>query len=162
MKQHRYSLKMSWVGNTGEGTHNYSAYRRDFLVEMPGKPAIEGSSDAAFRGDAARYSPEDMLVASLSSCHMLWYLHLCSVHGVVVTGYVDEARGVMEERKDGSGAFVRVDLAPEVTIRSGDSAKALALHEEAHRLCFIANSVNFPIGLAPRVVDGGREAGVQA
>lgn len=118
-----------------------------------GKPPIASSSDPAFRGDPARYNPEDLLVASLASCHMLWYLHLCSAHGVIVWEYQDTAVGYMEERDDGAGSFVRVVLRPSVTLAAGgDRAKAQTLHAEAHRFCFIARSVNFPVELEPEIV----------
>src|ERR1700720_4094993 len=145
-REHRYSVNVAWTGNTGKGTSDYRSYTRDHEIRVPGKPPIHGSSDPKFRGDPVRYNPEELLVASLSSCHMLWYLHLCAINGIVVTDYKDEANGVMAENADGSGAFVEVTLNPHVTIDAhSDPAKALLLHEEAHRYCFIANSVNFPV-----------------
>ena len=151
MKHHDYHTRITWIGNNGEGTRSYGAYRRDHLVEAEGKAPILASSDPHFRGDPTRYNPEELLVASLSSCHMLWYLHLCAVHGIVVTEYVDSACGSMEESPDGSGRFVRVLLKPVAKISSGDRHQALALHHEAHRLCFIANSVNFPVNCEPEI-----------
>jgi organic hydroperoxide reductase OsmC/OhrA len=146
MKQHTYNLQLEWTGNDGEGTSNYKSYRRDHSILSEGKPEIPASSDPSFRGDRSRYNPEELLVASLSSCHMLWYLHLCAVNKVTVLEYRDAAVGTMEERPNGSGAFVRVLLRPAVTIRHGDDlAKAMSLHHEAHHMCFIANSVNFPV-----------------
>lgn len=146
VKQHEYAIEMEWTGNNGEGTSGYKAYRRDHVYRGAGKPEIPGSSDPHFRGDATRYNPEELLVASLSSCHMLWYLHLCATNGVIVVAYRDQAIGVMNENPDGSGEFVRVDLKPVVTIAPGsDRAKAIELHHEAHSLCFIARSVNFPV-----------------
>jgi organic hydroperoxide reductase OsmC/OhrA len=146
MKQHTYQIDVNWTGNDGEGTKTYKNYRRDYTIKSPGKPPISGSSDPAFRGDASRYNPEDLLVASLSSCHMLWYLHLCSVNHITVLDYQDRAAGVMQEHNDGSGEFVSVQLKPRIRIVAGnDREKALALHAEAHHLCFIARSVNFPV-----------------
>ena len=146
MKTHDYEVSIAWTGNTGDGTSTYKGYMRDHVIQGEGKPTIKASSDPAFRGDPARYSPEDLLVASLSSCHMLWYLHLCSVSGINVLEYADRASGSMEVGADGSGRFVRVVLRPQVRIApGGDPARARALHEDAHRLCFIANSVNFPV-----------------
>ncbi|MFZ1018098.1 MAG: OsmC family protein [Candidatus Cybelea sp.] len=145
MKNHCYATSLQWTAD-GEGTTNYRSYRRDFTIASPGKAAIAGSSDPAFRGDPSRHNPEELLVASLSACHMLWYLHLCSTQGIVVLRYEDEAIGTMCENPDGSGEFQRVELRPVITIvPEGDRARALALHEEAHRLCFIARSVNFPV-----------------
>ena len=145
---------MTWTGNDGEGTRTYRGYRRDHLIEAADKPPIPGSSDPAFRGDPGRYNPEELLVASLSSCHMLSYLHLCAVNDVTVLEYHDNASGVMEERPGGPGAFVQVLLRPAVTIAGGsDWAKALALHHEAHGNCFIANSVNFPVDVVPEIAN---------
>jgi len=148
-----YPVAVSWTGNNGTGTQSYGGYRRDHLIKAAGKPAIAGSSDPAFWGDPARYSPAELLVASLSACHMLWYLHLCADNGVVVVNYRDEASGIEQDDDDGGGAVVRVVLKPRATITAGgDRAKALALHGEAHRLCFIARSVNFPVEVEPEVV----------
>jgi len=144
--EHRYAATVEWTGNTGTGTSAYRAYERRHDILVDGKPVIAGSSDPAFRGDASRHNPEDLLVASLSACHMLWYLHLCASAGIVVIGYVDRAEGVMAESADGGGRFTRVVLLPEVTLAAGsDAARAEALHGEAHARCFIANSVNFPV-----------------
>jgi organic hydroperoxide reductase OsmC/OhrA len=152
-KQHTYSVSVTWTGNTGSGTSRYNSYSRDYTVTSPGKPDIAGSSDPAFRGDPKRYNPEDLLVVALSSCHMLSYLHLAAVGGVVVTNYVDDAGGVMTQDAKGSGAFTRVTLRPKVTITaSSDPAKARDLHHAAHEVCFIANSVNFPVDCEPEIV----------
>jgi organic hydroperoxide reductase OsmC/OhrA len=151
-KTHRYGITVEWTGNTGTGTSAYRAYERRHEIAAPGKPSIPGSADPAFRGDPARWNPEELLVASLSACHKLWYLHLCAVAGIVVTSYVDRAEGEMEETADGSGRFRRVVLKPAVTLAPGmDAALARALHAEAHAKCFIANSVNFPVAHEPDV-----------
>lgn len=145
-KNHSYQINLRWTGNTGAGTSGYRAYERAHEISAPGKPAIPGSSDPAFRGDAARYNPEELLVASIAACHMLWYLHLCADHGIVVTGYTDQPRGQMVETAAGGGRFTEVVLQPRVTVKAGaDSALAEQLHERAHALCFIANSMNFPV-----------------
>jgi organic hydroperoxide reductase OsmC/OhrA len=152
-KQHSYTVQVRWTGNRGEGTKTYMAYSRDHEITAAGKPALPCSSDPAFRGDARRWNPEELLVASLSTCHMLWYLHLCADAGIVVESYVDEPTGVMEiVGGGGGGRFVRVDLRPRVRI--ADSARndaAIALHHRAHELCFISNSVNFPVECEARV-----------
>lgn len=146
MKQHTYKVQVDWTGNNGSGTKTYTSYRRDHVVVVDGKPPIPGSSDPSFRGDPSRYNPEELLVASLSSCHMLWYLHLCAANDVTVIEYRDAATGAMVEHEDASGEFVRVVLKPKVKIAAGDDhARALELHHEAHKLCFIARSVNFPV-----------------
>lgn len=156
MTKHEYTTRIRWTGNLGEGTSEYRAYSRTHEIIAPKKSApIAGSSDPHFRGEAARYNPEDLLVASLSACHMLSYLHLCAINGVVVTAYEDEATGVMRENKDGSGEFTEVMLRPRVTVTAAsDRTKALQLHEEAGKLCFIARSVNFPVRHEPIISNG--------
>lgn len=156
MKRHTYDVRVAWTGNTGEGTRTYQSYLRDHVVTVDGKPPLPGSSDRAFRGDPSRYSPEDLLVASLSACHMLWYLHLCAVNRIVVVEYADSAQGYMDQAEDGTAGFVRVVLKPTVTIApGGDSERARALHHEAHRYCFIARSVKFPVENEPAITFAG-------
>lgn len=151
-KIHRYQAKIAWTGNRGAGTQKYGAYGRDHEIYCPGKPVIAGSSDPAFRGDPDRYNPEELLVASISSCHMLWYLHLCADAGVIVTAYEDSAESRIEESTDGSGRFTEVVLCPKITIAAGgDAVLAERLHAKAHEKCFIANSVNFPISYTVQV-----------
>jgi organic hydroperoxide reductase OsmC/OhrA len=147
---------MRWSGNRGTGTSDYRAYDRNHEIEAPGKSAaIAGSSDPHFRGDPARYNPEELLVASLSACHMLSYLHLCAVNNIVVTEYEDEASGTMEETPEGGGAMTRVLLRPKVRISpASESAKAAELHHRAHELCFIASSVRFPVDCEPEILSG--------
>lgn len=151
--QHRYRVAVTWTGNTGTGTSGYRNYSRDYDMAVGGKPAIAGSSDPNFRGDPARWNPEELLVASLSACHELWYLGLCAAAGVVVTAYVDEAEGFMTEERSGAGQFTRVVLRPRVTVAAGtDVAKALALHGPAAEKCFIARSVNFEVAHEPEII----------
>ncbi len=152
MRTHRYAVTVVWTGNAGEGTRSYRGYRRTHEVRAPGKPALPGSSDPAFRGDPDRWNPEELLVASLSACHQLWYLHLCADAGVVVTGYEDRAEGVMVEDGDGAGRFARVTLHPRVALAAGaDAEAALHLHDAAAAKCFIARSVSFPVTHEPEV-----------
>jgi organic hydroperoxide reductase OsmC/OhrA len=139
------------MAGNDEGTKSYRSYSRDHSIGGDGKPEILASSDPAFRGDASRYNPEELLVASLASCHMLWYLHLCSVNGISVLEYRDEAFGTMQESDDGSAQFTHVNLRPAVTIARGDLTRSLELHHEAHRLCFIARSVNFPVEVTAEI-----------
>ncbi len=151
-REHRYRTDLRWTGDAGSGTSSYAAYRRDHVVTAAGKPPIPGSADPHFRGDPQRWNPEELLVASLSACHQLWYLHLCADAGVIVTGYEDQAEGFMLESSDGGGRFTRAVLRPSVQIRSGcDPELAMALHARAHALCFIARSVAFPVTCEPRV-----------
>ena len=152
--QHHYRVDVEWTGNRGTGTDGYRNYSRDHVIRVAGKPELAGSSDPTFRGDASRHNPEDMLVTALSTCHMLSYLHMATVAGVVVTAYVDAAEGTMATEGDG-GRFIEVVLRPVVTISAtSDLARAEAAHEAAHHACFIANSVNFPVRCEPRIVVG--------
>jgi organic hydroperoxide reductase OsmC/OhrA len=152
VKTHTYVTHVRWTAGEGEGTKSYSSYSRDHTISASGKPEIAASSDPAFRGDSSRYNPEELLVASLSSCHMLWYLHLCSVNRITVVDYSDRASGTMDESGAEGGQFVGVELRPVVTIAgASDPAKALSLHEEAHRRCFIARSVNFTVRVEPTI-----------
>ena len=149
---HHYAATVTWKGNLGEGTSDYKAYSRSHEITVEGKPVIPATSDTAFLGENSRYSPEDLLLSSLSGCHMLWYLHLCAINGVVVVDYVDHASGEMAENHDGSGQFLKVTLRPRVTVSAHTMVdKATALHHEANKMCFIARSVNFPIHHLPEV-----------
>jgi organic hydroperoxide reductase OsmC/OhrA len=149
-RTHRYHVEVAWTGNRGEGTTSYRAYDRAGEARGAGKPPIPGSSDPAFRGDPERWNPEELLVAALSQCHMLWYLHLAATSGVVVVAYTDSAEGTMLEGDGGGGRFSEVVLRPVVTVASADMAdKAAGLHGRANELCFIANSVNFPVRHEP-------------
>ncbi len=144
-RTHIYRTHLTWTG--ADAAVPFRNHRRDYRVAADGKSPIEGSSDALFRGDASRWNPEDLLVASLSACHQLWYLGLCAAAGIEVLAYEDAAEGTMiEESAGGAGQFTAVTLRPHVTLApDADRAKALALHEVAHARCFIARSVNFPV-----------------
>jgi len=145
-KTHSYPIRMRWTGNTGQGTADYRGYERAHEYSVLGKPVIPGSSDPSFRGDRSRYNPEELLVMSLSSCHMLWFLHLCAESKIVVVEYEDDAMGTMVEDTERGGFFTEVVLRPRVTFAAGsDTSDVDAMHERAHHLCFIANSVNFPV-----------------
>ena len=156
MASHRFAASLRWTGNLGTGTSAYGAYSRNHEISGAGKAAaIAGSSDAAFRGDASRYNPEELLVASLSACHMLWMLHLCADAGIAITEYADDASGEMALDAGGAGQFTSVTLRPRMTI--ADAARvgeAMALHERAHELCFIARSVNFSVACEAAVTAG--------
>jgi organic hydroperoxide reductase OsmC/OhrA len=154
-RRHSYDVTITWTGNTGQGTRGYRSYDRSYRIEATGKPTLHGSADPAFRGDARQWNPEELLVAALAACHKLWYLHLCADAGVVVTGYRDPAAGWMQESQDGGGAFVEVVLHPQVEVAAQDQvAGAERLHAEAARLCFIKNSMNFPVRHEPTVAVG--------
>tara|TARA_A100000171_G_scaffold42395_1_gene43776 strand:- start:14197 stop:14670 length:474 start_codon:yes stop_codon:yes gene_type:complete len=149
-KHHNYNVKIEWTGNKGTGTSSYRAYERSHSIQVEGKPEILGSSDPAFRGDNTKHNPEDMLVASLSACHMLFYLHLCADAGITVVEYVDNVSGTMEETPNGGGRFTEVILRPTVMItEKSRTEEANQLHHKANELCFIANSCNFPVRHEP-------------
>lgn len=149
-KEHQYKTNLVWTGNKGSGTMDYRSYDRNFIVSIEHKQQILGSSDSSFMGDKTKYNPEDLLLSSISSCHMLWYLHLCSKNDIVVLEYKDNAIGTMIESADGGGHFKEVLLQPEVLISKMEQIEqANTLHEEANKMCFIANSLNFPIKHSP-------------
>lgn len=145
-KLHIYQTDITWTGNLGTGTDHYRNYSRDYEIKIAHKPIIAGSADPAFRGDSSRYNPEELLLSSIATCHLLWYLHLCADHGVIVEAYTDHATGTMEELSNGSGHFTEIVLHPIVTVSNETMvAAAKELHEKANKMCFIANSVKFPI-----------------
>jgi organic hydroperoxide reductase OsmC/OhrA len=151
-KEHLYETNLVWTGNLGDGTKTYKGYSRAHEISITGKPLIIGSSDPHFRGDASRYNPEELLVAALSACHMLYYLHLCADASVVVLDYQDSATGKMVETANGGGHFTEVVLKPRVVIsKESDANLAKKIHHKAHELCFIANSVNFPVRAEPEI-----------
>lgn len=151
-KVHDYEVQVTWTGNEGTGTSSYRGYSRSHVIQAKGKASIDGSSDPAFRGDPTRWNPEELLVASLSACHKLWYLGLCAEAGIVVVAYGDNAQGAMVEESHGAGQFTSVVLRPKVILAAGsDIEKARALHRTAHEKCFIARSVNFPVSHEPEI-----------
>lgn len=148
---HNYKLTLHWTGNKGTGTSSYRSYDRNHDILVDGKVIIKGSADPTFHGDKTVHNPEDLLLASLSACHMMSYLHVCVKNGIIVTDYIDNATGIMKVNDDGSGHFTEVTLNPLVTIADKTLlAKANELHAEANKLCFIANSVNFAVRHSPQ------------
>lgn len=144
--EHRYTVRSTWTGDRGTGTSGYRDYDRSVTLSVTGKPDLPASSDRPFRGDPSRWNPEDLLVAALSECHLLSYLHACVQAGVVVVGYDDEATGTMVQDGRGGGAFTEVVLHPRVVVAEASMIEAAqAAHAQAHEWCFIANSVNFPV-----------------
>ncbi len=146
MANHDYTARVTWTGNRGQGTASYRAYDRTWNIETPNKPVVHCSNDPLLGGDPTLHNPEDLLIASLSACHMLWYLHLASDAGIAVQGYVDDPVAVGESLPSGAGRFLSAALRPVITVPdSTDLAKADAIHHEIHKTCFIARSVNFPV-----------------
>ena len=144
--EHDYTVRAEWTGNRGVGTAGYRDYARDVTLRIEGKPELLASSDKPFRGDASRWNPEDLLVASLSECHLLSYLHAAVQAGVVVGSYRDTATGIMVEDRRGGGRFREVTLNPVVMVAEESMRGAAeAAHAQANAWCFIANSVNFPV-----------------
>jgi len=159
--EHHYEVTVTWTGNTGTGTSAYRAYERAHEISSPvhGKPSIPGTATPAYRGDPVRWNPEELLVAALSACHKLWYLHVCAVNGIIVTDYVDSAEGWMPVDAKGVGGFRRVLLQPVVTIAPGsDAERARSLHDDAHRMCNVAASVNFPVDHEPEIRVGAAKS----
>lgn len=153
--QHKYEVTVEWTGNRGNGTSSYRDYGRQHTITAGTKPVIHGSSDAAFLGDAQCWNPEDLLVASASACHKLWYLHLCADAGIAVLSYLDQAVGTMRDDAQ-PGRFTQIVLHPHIVIRAGDDQElAYRLHDAAHEKCYIANSVNFPIVCEPTIETNG-------
>jgi organic hydroperoxide reductase OsmC/OhrA len=149
-KDHYYQLSLKWTGNKGEGTASYTSYERSHVISGENKPEIQASSDPAFRGDHSAYNPEELLVASLSGCHMLWFLHLCAKNGIVVVDYTDNPTGVLMEEGGAGGRITSVTLNPVVTVSDASALHKLDyLHKQANQLCFIANSVNFKVSHNP-------------
>ena len=150
MRTHHYALNVRWTGNLGSGTSTYRGYSRDHEYHGGEKAPIAGSSDPVFRGDATRYNPEELLVGALASCHMLWFLHQCAEAGVVVERYDDTPEGTLLETEDGGGRFTEVVLHPRTAFREPVAPALLRqLHDRSHALCFLANSMNFPVRVEP-------------
>ena len=153
-KEHEYESAIVWTGDRGQGTAEYKGYDRTWEIRTPGKEVIQCSNDPLLGGDPSKPNPEDLLLSALSACHMLWYLHLASKAGIVVTGYEDEPLGVGETSPNGAGRFLRATLRPVIRVKSGaDLARADAIHHEIHHYCFIARSVNFPVAYEARYVE---------
>ncbi|SLN34679.1 OsmC-like protein [Roseovarius litorisediminis] len=151
MAEHDYTARVVWTGNRGQGTVTYKGYDRTWNIETPGKPVVHCSNDPLLGGDPSLHNPEDLLIAALSSCHMLWYLHLASDAGIAVQSYQDDPLAVGETDKAGASRFLRATLRPQITVPEGtDLARADALHHEIHKTCFIARSVNFPVAYKAR------------
>jgi organic hydroperoxide reductase OsmC/OhrA len=153
LAEHDFTARVVWTGNRGQGTSSYRAYDRTWNVETPGKPVIHCSNDPMLGGDPTLHNPEDMLIAALSACHMLWYLHLASDAGIKVQAYRDDPVAVGETLPSGASRFLRATLRPEITVPEGtDLARADAIHHEIGKVCFIARSVNFPVAHEARYV----------
>lgn len=152
MSEHTYDVTVTWTGNRGPGTTGIRDYGRDLTIAAEGRPVIEGTADPGFLGAPDRWNPEQLFTASISQCHMLWYLGLCSRRGVVVHEYVDETVGTMTTEANGKARFTEVVLRPRIVVGAEDQLEQAAqLHEKAHEMCFIAQSVNFEVKVEPEI-----------
>lgn len=152
-KIHSYDLQLTWTGNRGAGTYEYTAYDRKFTLSAINKPDILGSADPAFRGNKDRYNPEELMISSIASCHMLWYLHLAAANNLVIMDYKDNPSGTIEVKEFGLGRFIEVTLRPTVIIHNEDQSDlAVKLHDESHNKCIIADSFKFDIHIEPKII----------
>jgi organic hydroperoxide reductase OsmC/OhrA len=152
MSDHLYEIEVKWTGNKGEGTKDYRSYERSHVISGVGKPDLLGSSDPLFRGDPTKYNPEELLLASLSSCHMLWFLHICADKKINVIEYVDNPKALMVIDPSGKGFFKEATLHPSIVITDRARFDEIEkIHETAHQKCFIANSINFKVLIKPKV-----------
>lgn len=152
MAELNYLIHLEWTGNLGEGTKDYRSYHRSYTVNAEGKEAVQGSADPQFKGDASKWNPEEMLLSSLSACHMLWYLHLCSTHKITVSAYTDQPLANLNVDGAGNGQFTKAILRPHIVIQESEKVEtARALHHEAHQKCFVARSINFPVSIEPTI-----------
>jgi organic hydroperoxide reductase OsmC/OhrA len=150
VSNHTYTSRIEWTGNTGEGTRTYKGYDRTWNIAVPGKPVIHCSNDPLLGGDPSLMNPEDLLLSALSACHMLWYLHLASADKITVLSYRDDPVAQGENLPDGSGRFLSATLRPHISIEAGgDLVRAHDIHNDIHKFCFIARSVNFPVTCEP-------------
>ena len=153
MKDHDYQVSVTWTGNRGTGTSGYKAYGRDHIVHSEGNDPIAGSADRVFFGDAARWNPEELLIAALAQCHMLSFLHVAADAGVIVTAYSDKASGVLSLNANGGGAMSEAVLRPTIEVVAGHGQDIEQLHHRAQELCFIAASINFPLRHEPHTTE---------
>ncbi len=148
--EHHYNLTANWTGNKGDGTKNVRTYDRSHTVSIQGKPELFLTTDNPAVGDKSKLNPEDLLVSAISSCHMLSYLYVCSLEGIVITSYTDNATGIMIEKSSGGGSFKEVTLNPVFYVANESMMqRAIELHHKAHEICYIANSVNFEVKCNP-------------
>lgn len=158
-RQRSYQLTVEWTGNTGQGTADCHAYQRTHIIRAEGKEELVCSSDSPFHGDPNRNNPEDLLLGSLSSCHMLWFLHFCAKEGVIVLEYSDKAEGKLIQTTRGAGYFTEVSLHPNVIVKNPAMiTKAMELHKKAGEFCFIANSMRFPVYFRPSIIAANSQA----
>ena len=147
MGEHRVAL--SW--QKGEAPFTYEAYPRNHEIAFKdGAERLTASAAGAYRGDTSKADPEDLLVAALSSCHMLSFLAIAAKKRLTVLSYDDDAAGFLEQ-EGGKLWMTRVVLRPKVTFEPQLQPQLLAeIHHLAHESCFIANSVKTNVTVEPR------------
>ena len=144
--KHLFKASINWTSSQNQQQSEKKFYSKSHKIKLEGKPILIVSAAKAFKGNPELYNPEDLLLSSLVSCHMMSYLYVCSQNGIEVLEYSDNAEATLEVSPDGSGRFVEVTLNPKITIsNSNQIQQALDLHQKANQLCFIANSCNFPV-----------------
>lgn len=149
MSEHKITLE--WKRETESFT--YDTYNRDHVWVFEGGSRLAASATQAYRGNPALANPEEAFVASLSSCHMLTFLVVAAKRKFIVDRYSDQAVGVLEKNAQGKLAVTRVRLHPAVTFSGPVTPTAeqlTALHEDAHKGCFIANSVTTDVAVEAR------------
>lgn len=144
--KHLFKAAINWTSKQNPPDSTKRFYSKSHQIKIEGKPVLEVSAAKAFKGDPELYNPEDLLLSSLVSCHMMSYLYVCSQNGIEVLEYSDNAEATLEVSPNGSGRFVAAKLYPKVKILNPEQIQlALDLHQKANELCFIANSCNFPV-----------------
>ena len=144
--KHLFKATLNWTSQQNQNKLSERYYSKTHQIKIEGKPVLDISAAKAFKGNPSLYNPEDLLLSSLVSCHMMSYLYVCSQNGIEILEYSDHAEAILEVSPDGSGRFVEVKLFPKVKISNSDQIElALQLHQKANQLCFIANSCNFSV-----------------
>ncbi|MGV0996986.1 OsmC family protein [Empedobacter falsenii] len=143
---HLFKVALNWIKKESKMDSSTRIYTKSHHISIEGKPDLEVSAAKAFKGDPNLYNPEDLLLSSLTSCHMMSYLYCCAQHKIEVISYQDHSEATLQVNPDGSGKIVKVDLFPDIIISDSSQIElALSLHKKANELCFIANSCNFPV-----------------
>jgi organic hydroperoxide reductase OsmC/OhrA len=142
-----HHIHLAW--DKGDAPFTYNDYPRNHALSFKnGQETVIASAAPAYKGDATKADPEDLLVASLSSCHMLSFLAIANKKKVTVTAYEDDAVGFLEN-DNGTLWIARVILRPKVTC-DADAGTLAQIHHLAHEACFIANSVKTDVRIEPR------------
>ena len=145
MAEHR--IRLTWTD--GGKPFTYESYPREHEIEFKdGQDRLTASASPAYKGDGKHGDPEDLLVAALSSCHMLSFLAICTKKKITVQSYEDDAVGFLEN-EGGNLWITKVILRPKI-MSNADAATLEQIHHLAHKACFIANSVKTQVTVEPR------------